>query len=62
MNPSTLKLFEDVLRLIGVVVVMGCMTGILTTWFKWGRPRRLLAERDAAPVLDRPRNAPPAPR
>ena len=31
------SILEDILVFVGIIVGMGCLTGILTSWFKWRR-------------------------
>jgi hypothetical protein len=41
MDPFKLKLAEDMLVFGGVVVGMGCFTGIVTSYFKFRRPKQV---------------------
>jgi hypothetical protein len=45
------EILEDVLVFVGVIVGMGCFTGIVTSWFKWRR-KSLPAGADLGPRLD----------
>jgi predicted TPR repeat methyltransferase len=38
-NPDA-RILEDILTFVGIIVGMGCITGIITTWFKY-RSRRV---------------------
>jgi hypothetical protein len=41
MDPFKLKLAEDMLVFGGVIVGMGCFTGIVTSFLKYRRPRQV---------------------
>ena len=45
------KMLGDVLVFVGLIVGMGCFTGIVTSWFKWRR-KALPAGSDLGPRLD----------
>ena len=44
-------ILEDILTFVGIIVGMGCFTGIVTSWFKW-RKKGLPSGADMGPRLD----------